>query len=94
MKKNKYLKNEPFPDLNKLQIKINEVFGDKVSNIKMSNTILSFNIDDYTYVISKDNFSSDNRHYLVCDELNVFISDIWYLNRIIGYLNFIAKKVS
>lgn len=93
MKKNKYLKNELFPDLNKLQIKINELFGDKVSNIKMSNTILSFNIDDYTYVISKDNFSSDNRHHLVCDEFDVFISDIWYLNKIISYLNFIAKKV-
>lgn len=94
MKKDKFSENEQFPTLDILKVRINEMFGDKISNIEMSNSTLNFDINDDTYIISKNDFSSDNRHYLVCDECNVFISDIWYLNRIQNYLTFISKELT
>lgn len=94
MNKDKFSSNKSFPTLNELQFKVNELFGDKASNIKMSDLMLSFEVNGSTYVISKDDFSSDNRHYLVCDERDVFISDIFYLNRLLGYLAFVAKEVA
>lgn len=94
MSKDKFSSNESFRTLKKLQFKVNELFGDKASNIKMSDSMLSFEVNGSTYIISRDNFNPDNRHQLVCDELDVFISDIFYLNRLRGYLAFVAKEVA
>lgn len=52
MSKDKFSSNESFRTLKKLQFKVNELFGDKASNIKMSDSMLSFEVNGSTYVIS------------------------------------------